>query len=100
MRSIPRLIFASSNLVYIAIFICIELCLTLDAASQFYMADGEASTGRVLLQVAGAFGFIAGLLGYYTVAHYLCQDVLPFPVPMGDTSRFFLRRQKSDASRV
>lgn len=38
-------------------------------------------------KAAGAFGFVAGLLGYYSTAHYLCEDALGFSVPMGDTSR-------------
>lgn len=46
------------------------------------------------MHAAGVFGFIAGLLGFYTVAHYLCQDVLPFPVPMGDTSAWFQARRE------
>lgn len=46
-------------------------------------------------QAGGVGAFIAGVAGFYTVAHYMCQDVLPFPVPMGDTSRFFKRRPLS-----
>jgi hypothetical protein len=34
-------------------------------------------------QVSGAFGFIAGLLGYYACAHYMCEEALPFRLPMG-----------------
>lgn len=46
------------------------------------------------MHAAGVFGFIAGLLGFYTVAYYLCQDVLPFPIPMGDTSTWFQARRE------
>jgi len=46
-----------------------------------------------LQQTAGAFGFAAGLLGYYTTAHYLCEDALGFAVLMGDLSRFWQRRK-------
>ncbi|KAH8804464.1 GPR1/FUN34/yaaH family-domain-containing protein [Xylogone sp. PMI_703] len=81
------------NVVYICIFFTIELCLCLEAASYFAMADGEEATGAALIKAAGAFGFTAGLLGYYCVAYYLCQDVVPFTIPMGDTSRFFRARR-------
>ncbi|KAK1767911.1 GPR1/FUN34/yaaH family-domain-containing protein [Phialemonium atrogriseum] len=82
------------NFVYILIFITLELCLSLDAASYFALADGKQGTSVALLKAAGVFGFISSLLGYYCVAHYLCQDVLPFNVLMGDTSSFF-RRQRA-----
>ncbi|KAI1034006.1 hypothetical protein LB505_003233 [Fusarium chuoi] len=82
------------NLVYICIFICIELCLIFDASSYFASADGNAAQSKALMHAAGVFGFIAGLLGFYTVAYYLCQDVLPFPIPMGDTSTWFQARRE------
>lgn len=80
---------AYRNIVYICIFVTIEICFCLDASSQFAHADGKLAMGSTLMKAAGAFGFIAGLLGYYCVLHYLCQDALPFRIPMGDTSRFF-----------
>lgn len=84
-------------MVYIAIFTCLEVCFTLDASSYFAMADGHKGTYDVLQKAAGAFAFIASVLGYYTVLHYLCQDVLPFKVSMGDTSRFFTKGRKLKA---
>lgn len=57
------------------------------------MANGYPEPYVRLQKAAGAFGFIAGLLGYYTTAHYLCEDALGFAVPMGDTERWFARRQ-------
>lgn len=69
----------------------LELCLCFDAASQFTRADGKSATSASLSIVGGAFAFIASILGYYTVLHYLCQESLPFTVHMGDTSRFFKR---------
>ncbi|CAM1511844.1 Fc.00g093570.m01.CDS01 [Cosmosporella sp. VM-42] len=77
------------NIVYILIFTTVELCFTLDAASHFALADGKLAASVALMKAGGVFGFIAGLLGYYCVAHYLCEDALPFPIPMGDTSRLF-----------
>ena len=78
-----------SNLVYILIFLSLELCLCFDAASQFKRGDGRFSTSKTFSTVAGAFAFTASILGYYTVLHYLCEESLPVSVPMGDTSRYF-----------
>lgn len=58
----------------------------LDASSYFMHADGNMDASNALVKAAGAFAFLSGLLGYYTTAHHLCQDVLPFDLPMGDTS--------------
>ncbi|KAF5026831.1 hypothetical protein F66182_1024 [Fusarium sp. NRRL 66182] len=82
------------NLVQICIFACIELCLVFDAAAYFALADGYAARYTALMKAGGVFGFIAGLLGFYTVAYYLCQDVLPFRVPLGDTSAWFQARRE------
>lgn len=84
-----------SNLVSFGIFATIFLCFTFDAASNFALADGNAGTAKALMKAAGAFGFISGLLGYYSCAASMCQDALPFNLPVGDTSRFFNRRRKS-----
>lgn len=81
-------------MVYIGIFATIELCFSLDAASYFAKADGKPDIALTLAKSAGVFGFTSGLLGYYAVLYYLCQDALPFKVPMGDTSRFFSKISK------
>lgn len=83
------------NIVYICIFLTIELCFTLEASSYFTLADGNANLSVALMKAAGVFGFLAGLLGFYATAHYLCQDVLPFDIPMGDTSRVVKRGTKA-----
>lgn len=84
-----------SSIVYISIFVALQVCLSLDASSQFAQADGKLAASAALMKASGVFAFISGLLGFYTVLHYLCQDALPFDVPMGDTSRYFARlRQK------
>jgi succinate-acetate transporter protein len=69
----------------------LELCLIFDAASSFTLADGNVKTSENLITAAGAFGFISALCGYYCVLHYLCEESLPFRVPMGDTSRAWKR---------
>ncbi|QSZ28932.1 hypothetical protein DSL72_003439 [Monilinia vaccinii-corymbosi] len=78
-----------SNLVYIGIYFFVELSFTLVSASSFCAADGNTATAAVLKKTAGAFAFIAGMLGYYTVGHLMCQQALFFDFPMGDTGRFF-----------
>jgi len=80
------------NLVYIGIFIFVELAFVLVAASYFATADGKAAQGIALKKTGGVFAFIAGLLGYYTVGHLMCQTALFWSFPMGDTSRFFLKK--------
>ena len=66
-----------------------ELAFTLVAASYFANADGHAISAVALKKAGGAFGFISGLLGYYTVCNLMCQEAMFFSFPMGDTSRFF-----------
>ena len=74
-------------------FTAIEFCLVLDGCSQFVMADGYPETYTRMQKAAGAFGFVAGLLGYYCTAHYLCEDALGFAVPMGNTEPWFVKRR-------
>lgn len=77
------------NLVYIGIFGTVQVCFTAVAASYFAAADGHAAAAVALNKAGGVFGFLSGLLGYYTVGHLMCQDATGFSFPMGDTSRFF-----------
>ncbi|KAJ8058743.1 hypothetical protein OCU04_011734 [Sclerotinia nivalis] len=78
------------NLVYIAMYFFIQFAFTLVSASYFSAADGNATTATALEKTAGAFAFIAGILGYYTAGHLMCQEALLFDFPVGDTSRFFM----------
>ncbi|CAG8936463.1 unnamed protein product [Penicillium salamii] len=86
------------NIVYILLFLTLELCLIFDAASSFVLADGSVEKSANLMTAAGAFAFVSSLLGYYSVLHYLCEDALPFSVPMGDTSRAWKRWCKKSTS--
>ena len=74
---------------YIGVFFAVEMAFSLAAASYFATADGNVSTGIGLKKAAGAFAFVGGLLGFYTVGNLMCQEALFFSFPMGDTSRFF-----------
>ncbi|RDW77728.1 hypothetical protein BP6252_05781 [Coleophoma cylindrospora] len=87
------------NLVYIGIFGFVEVCFTLVAASYFAAADGHIEAARALKVSGGVFGFLAGLLGWYTMGHLMCQTTFFWHFPMGDTSRFFIRAGKDENSR-
>lgn len=65
------------------------MAFTLVAASYFATADGHVNSGIALKKTAGAFAFVSGMLGYYTVGNLMCQEAMFFSFPMGDTSRFF-----------
>lgn len=82
------------NLVYIGIFATVQLAFTLVSAAYFVAADGLTQTSKQLNIAAGAFAFVSGMLGYYTVANLMCQEALGFSFPMGDTSRVFGRGRK------
>lgn len=86
----------SSNVVYFLIFLTVELAFGLVAASYFAFADGANGAGTSLKKAGGAFGFISGLLGYYTLGHLMCQEALFFTFPMGDTGSIFRRRSKKN----
>ena len=74
------------------------MAFVLVAAAYFATADGHATTAIGLKKAGGAFAFVAGLLGYYTVANLMCQEAMYFSFPMGDTSQFFQPRVKKDTS--
>lgn len=72
------------------------MAFTLVAAAYFATADGHASTALGLKKAGGAFAFLSGLLGYYTVANLMCQEAMSFSFPMGDTSRLFKAKKLQD----
>ncbi|KAH6689575.1 hypothetical protein F5X68DRAFT_268024 [Plectosphaerella plurivora] len=80
---LPTLNIAQPNVVYVLIFKMLELCLLIDGSSFFILAKGNPVKFSQIQQVAGDFGFVAGLLGFYTCAHYMCEEALPFRLPMG-----------------
>ena len=68
------------------------MAFTLVAASYFLTADGKIEKASAVKTAGGAFAFVSGMLGYYTVGNLMCQEALRFTFPMGDTSRYFKRR--------
>jgi hypothetical protein len=79
-------------LVYTGIFFFMELAFALIAASYFPTADRKPDAATALKKAGGLFAFLAGLLGYYTVAHLMCQIGWFFRFPMGDMSKYFVRK--------
>ena len=84
-------------MVYIGIFFTVEMAFTLVSASYFLTADSNLGTATAVKKTAGAFAFISGMLGYYTVGNLMCKEALFFSFPMGDTSRFFVRKEAQSA---
>ncbi|VUC30767.1 unnamed protein product [Clonostachys rosea] len=76
------------NITYVGVFSFVELCLIFDAASYFASAEGKAELGAHFMKASGGFAFAASILCYYTVLHYLCEDALPFRVPLGDLTKY------------
>lgn len=72
------------DLVTIATYAALEIYLCLLGASYFVAAEDRDAIA--VKKAAGSFAFIAGLLGYYSMGHVICQDqgLPPFLFPMGD----------------
>lgn len=73
------------------------MAFTLVAASYFLTADGKMETASTVKTAGGAFAFASGMLGYYTVANLMCKEAMKFSFPMGDTSRFFKKKNAQAA---
>jgi succinate-acetate transporter protein len=67
----------------------LELSYIFNCAAHFTIADGNTDMGSTLTKVSGAFGFVSALAGFYMLCHDLCQDSLPFALPLCETSSFF-----------
>ncbi|KAF4896344.1 Acetate transporter protein patA [Colletotrichum fructicola] len=83
--------FQRNNIANVVVYGALELSYIFNCAANFAFADGHTASGKSLTKVAGSFGFIAALVGFYAMAHGFCGDVLPFEMPLGDLSRFFAR---------
>lgn len=70
------------------------MAFILVGASYFATADGHLTAAIALKKSGGVFAFLAGLLGFYTVANLMCQQSLYFSFPMGDTSHLFERKKQ------
>ncbi|KAH0437384.1 gpr1 family protein [Colletotrichum camelliae] len=83
----------STNIANVVVYGALELSYIFNCAANFAFADGHTYSGKSLTKVAGSFGFIAALAGFYAMASGFCGDVLPFEMPLGNLSRFFTRKK-------
>ncbi|KAF7551726.1 hypothetical protein G7046_g7635 [Stylonectria norvegica] len=84
-----------TNIVYILIFLLVDLGFLFVGASYFALADGHDAAGKNLKITGGVFCFLAGLVGWYLTFALLIKDSL-FELPMGDTSQYFAKTRKRD----
>ncbi|KAK2053131.1 hypothetical protein LY76DRAFT_620134 [Colletotrichum caudatum] len=82
-----------TNVVYILIFIFVELAFMTVAASYFAAADGNHTASVGLKKTGGVFAFLAGLIGWYLTFHLLLKDAV-VELPLGDTSQYFSKTRK------
>ncbi|KAK2763386.1 gpr1 family protein [Colletotrichum kahawae] len=82
----------STNIANVVVYGALEFSYIFNCAANFAFADGHISSGKSLTKVAGSFGFIAALAGFYAMASGFCGGVLPFEIPLGNLSRFFTRK--------
>jgi succinate-acetate transporter protein len=78
-------------MINIIIYSALELSYIFNCMGNFFMANTDVTTGTTLVKVAGAFGFTSSLAGFYMLCHDLCQQTLPFNIPLFETSRLFSR---------
>lgn len=78
------------NLINIIIYGALELSYIFNCTANCMMADGRSALGTTFTTIAGAFGMLSALAGFYMLGHDLCQDALPFEIPLFPTSRLFL----------
>ncbi|KAF2755760.1 hypothetical protein EJ05DRAFT_503213 [Pseudovirgaria hyperparasitica] len=83
-----------TNLVYILIFVFVELAFLFIAVSYFAAADGYAEASTATKKVGGVMAFLAGLVGWYLTLHLLINDTI-IELPLGDTSRYFAKSRKA-----
>lgn len=75
----------TTDVATIATYSALESYLCLLGAGYFVAADGDAAAAVAIKKAAGAFAFVAGMLGYYSMANAVCKDQgLPeFLFPVG-----------------
>jgi succinate-acetate transporter protein len=81
-----------SNVANIIVYGALEFSYIFNCAANFALADQALLIGNTFTKIAGVFGLVASVSGFYSLAHEFCEDSLPFKIPLGDTSRFFYRK--------
>jgi succinate-acetate transporter protein len=74
----------------------LELSYIFNSGAKFALADNRLDLGVVLGKLAGAFGFISALSGFYLLCHGLCAEVSPFSIPIGEI-HYFKRKAANQA---
>lgn len=102
----------NSNIVFILIYLFVDLGFLLIAASYFAKADAHINAATGLQKAGGASCFVAGLLGWCVLRRTTCTDFVNLTadavnryltfhlllkeelleLPLGDTSKYFKKR--------
>ncbi|PLB49191.1 hypothetical protein P170DRAFT_446913 [Aspergillus steynii IBT 23096] len=80
-----------TNVPNIVVYAALELCYIFNCTGQFMRADGRSALAEAFTKVAGAFGFVSAVAGFYLLAHGLCQETFPFEIPLCETRGLFRR---------
>ena len=83
------------NVPNILVYAALEVCYVFNCAAHFVQADGRSVLAESFTKVAGSFGFLSALAGFYLLAHGLCQDTFPFKIPLCETYGLFRRAASS-----
>lgn len=87
-----------TNAVFVFIFAALTMVFLLLTGAYWRLAVADSLVGNRLVVGAGAFLFIASLLGFYMLIAQLFDSVaLPIRIPVGDLSGLWDRRKKENA---
>ncbi|KAK9461672.1 GPR1/FUN34/yaaH family-domain-containing protein [Lipomyces oligophaga] len=79
-----------TNVAFVSLFFCLQLCLLFLTGAYFCLANGQAVVGTRLVKAGGGCALACGLVGFYIyfVLMLLAVD-FPFLLPVGDLSHVF-----------
>lgn len=80
-----------TNVPFVIVFFCLVILFALFAAANFHLGQNGlagAEYAGYLLKVAGGFGFVAALMGWYLAILTVCAATgVPCPLPIFDLSQ-------------
>ncbi|CAG8268948.1 unnamed protein product [Penicillium olsonii] len=85
----------ATNIPNVLVYAALEICYIFNCVAHFVQADGKSLLAERFTKVAGSFGFISALAGFYLLAHGLCQNAIPFEIPLGEVHGIFRRAAPS-----
>lgn len=86
-----------TNAVFVLIFAALTMVFLLLTGAYWRLAVADSLVGNRLVVGAGAFLFIASILGFYMLIAQLFDSVaLPIRIPVGDLSGLWDRRKKEN----